>query len=214
MSDKKLLEEATVKKFMKLANIAPPLRESFVDALDEKRRKKGKGTDEGRDDKPSRRKERELKSGKKRYAGKQEEAYDPMEGLFEEDYLDEQEEDVDVDVDLEEPEEEEIDVDIDIEEPEEEEAEEGLEVDISEEDARALLRVAEALAAALGVEREEEEPEEEEIEIEEPEEEEEIEVEEEPEGEEVEVEEEEEEIMQEALVKKIAARVAKRLLKK
>jgi hypothetical protein len=242
MSDKKLLEEATIKKFMKLANIDKPLRESFVETLDEKKGKKGskskthKGEDyearkgtksktrKGKKDYEARKGSKsKTHKGKKDYRGARKESLDEdMDtlDLFEEDWKStyEEQEDVDIeDLGIEEPEEEvEVDIeDIDIEEPEEEVEEEGeMEVDISEDDARALLRVADALAAALGVEREEEEPEpeeEEEIEIEEPEEEEEIEIEEPEEEEEVE---ETEEIMQEALVKKIAARVAARLLKK
>tara|TARA_R110002060_G_scaffold40762_1_gene52131 strand:+ start:361 stop:1023 length:663 start_codon:yes stop_codon:yes gene_type:complete len=220
MSNKNLLEEATVKKFMKLANIGKPLRESFVETLDENtpvsldekesKSKWGKGKDEYKREKNKKgvAKKAGVKGGhdkdyegkrKKRKAQQEEsldEEMDAMDLFEEEDGLYEAEEEETEDIEIEDTEEEEIDVDVEVEEKDE------LEVDISEEDARALLRVADALAAALGVGREEEE---EEIDIEEPEEEIDI---EEPE------EEETEEIMHEAMVRKIAARVAKRLLKK
>ena len=219
---------------MKLANIGKPLRESFVETLDEStpvsldekesKSKWGKGQGEYTRKKSKKGVEKKagVKGGKKYGKGghykdyeskrkaQQEESLDEemdaMDLFEEEDGLYEAEEEETEDIEIEDTEEEEIDVDVEVEEKDE------LEVDISEEDARALLRVADALAAALGVGREEEEeeidieePEEEEIDIEEPEEEIDI---EEPE------EEETEEIMHEAMVRKIAARVAKRLLKK
>ena len=195
MSSKNLLEEATVRKFMKLANIDQSLRENFTSnlpleedtSLDERAAfKRGEETEGGgvaswsTQKTRSRDRQQQDETTTALDETEIEEAGCPA-GEMEEVSLDAlTEEDLD-----------------------------ASEIDISEEDARALMRIAKALEAALGVEEEEEE---EDIEIEEPEEEEEIEI--GPEGEEAEEEEEEEEeIMQEAIVKKIAARVAQRLLK-
>jgi len=221
MSNKKLLEETTIRKFMKLANIEKPLRENFVSALDERGgfRDEDKGKrGPGKDYWSTRKTRRKAKKGKQQ----QDEAGYPADELDEhdmglgEDDMDLGEEDMDLG---------ELEIGGD----------EGPELDISEEDAMAFIRVAKALEQALGVEVEAEledeeadledeeadlEDEEGELEDElEPEEVEtdiDVEVEDEGDDEDIEVEEEDEEEveLQEALVKKVAARVAKRLLKK
>jgi hypothetical protein len=207
MSNKKLLEETTIRKFMKLANIAEPLRENFVSAIDERGGREGdleaKRGNKGGKKTRGRVKHQQDEAG---YAPDDDPQMDEIDTGLGEDDMGLDEEGMGLD---------ELELG----------GEEGPELDISEEDAMAFIRVAKALEQAMGVEVEAEEeeglePEEEEdeVEIEEFPEEEEIEVEEEPE--EIEVEEEpeeaeEEEIeLQEALVKKVAARVAKRLLKK
>ena len=206
MSNKKLLEETTIRKFMKLANIAEPLRENFVSAIGERRstRSTGPAADQGQQTAaggkgiPKGKKQQQDEGGYSPDDDMQMDEFDM--GLGEEDTA-LGEEDMGLD---------ELELG----------GEAGAELDISEEDARSFIRVAKALEQALGIEGEEEELEGEEEELEaelEPEEgeEEEIEIEEEPEeGEDIEVEEEEEVELQEALVKKVAARVAKRLLKK
>jgi len=217
MSNKKLLEETTIRKFMKLANIDKPLRENFVSALDERGGREG--------DLEAKRGNKGGKKTRGRIKHQQDEA--GMPGAEDPEYqMDE------FDMGLGEDEMGLGEDDMGLDELEIG-GEAGAELDISEEDAMSFIRVAKALEQALGVEAEAEledeeadlegeeeelEGEEEELEAElEPEEgeEEEIEIEEEPEeGEDIEVEEEEEVELQEALVKKVAARVAKRLLKK
>ena len=179
---KKLLEENTIRQFMKLANIKSDTTSSF---LKEKFDRKLNEVEEFEDLEEDPAEEADLGG--------------PPEG----------------EMDLGEEPEEEIDLDDEPEEPIEEPAEEESELIVDPDDAPVVIKFLENL---LGLLKEEAGEDAEEVEMElEPEEEMELEPEEEMGGEELAPEEEEEEmapLQMEAMVNKIASRVAKRILSK